>query len=239
MEISGFQALRSGLRDVPPRTAVVAAAHDPHTLEAVFQAQRDGLIRPLLVGERDKILRMAEDLGAPMPEEDVVDARDDRECANRSVELIRQGQGQLRIKGLLPTGPLLGAVVRRESGIRAAELLSHVAILDVPAYHKLMFITDGGMVVAPDLEQKRAILKNALGLCRFLGYEEPKAAVLCAVETVSPHMAETGDGAALKAEAERGDFGHCQVEGPISFDLATDRQEQSLSSEHNQLRHSP
>ena len=79
-------------------------------------------------------------------------------------------------------------------------------------------------MVAPDLEQKRAILKNALGLCRFLGYEEPKAAVLCAVETVSPHMAETGDGAALKAEAERGDFGHCQVEGPISFDLATDRQ---------------
>lgn len=190
----------------------------------MFQAQRDGLIRPLLVGERDKILRMAEDLGAPMPEEDVVDARDDRECANRSVELIRQGQGQLLIKGLLPTGTLLGAVVRRESGIRAAELLSHVAILDVPAYHKLMFITDGGMVVAPDLEQKRAILKNALGLCRFLGYEEPKAAVLCAVETVSPHMAETGDGAALKAEAERGDFGHCQVEGPISFDLATDRQ---------------
>ena len=158
MEISGFQALRSGLRDVPPRTAVVAAAHDPHTLEAVFQAQRDGLIRPLLVGERDKILRMAEDLGAPMPEEDVVDARDDRECANRSVELIRQGQGQLLIKGLLPTGTLLGAVVRRESGIRAAELLSHVAILDVPAYHELMFITDGGRVVAPELEQKRAML---------------------------------------------------------------------------------
>ena len=233
MEISGFQSLRNGLRDVPPRTAVVAAAHDPHTLEAVFQARRDGLIRPLLVGERDKILRIAEELGAPMPEEDVVDARDDGECARRSVELIRQGRGQLLIKGLLPTGTLLGAVVRRESGIRAAELLSHVAILDVPAYHKLMFITDGGMVVAPDLAQKRAILKNALDLCRFLGYEEPKAAVLCAVETVSPHMAETGDGAALKAEAERGDFGPCQVEGPISFDLATDRQAAQVKGYHS------
>ena len=188
MEISGFQSLRNGLRDVPPRTAVVAAAHDPHTLEAVFQARRDGLIRPLLVGERDKILRIAEELGAPMPEEDVVDARDDGECARRSVELIRQGRGQLLIKGLLPTGTLLGAVVRRESGIRAAELLSHVAILDVPAYHKLMFITDGGMVVAPDLAQKRAILKNALDLCRFLGYEEPKAAVLCAVAVSYTHL---------------------------------------------------
>ena len=222
MEISGFQSLRNGLRDVPPRTAVVAAAHDPHTLEAVFQARRDGLIRPLLVGERDKILRIAEELGTPMPEEDVVDARDDGECARRSVELIRQGRGQLLIKGLLPTGTLLGAVVRRESGIRAAELLSHVAILDVPAYHKLMFITDGGMVVAPDLAQKRAILKNALDLCRFLGYEEPKAAVLCAV-----------DGAALKAEAERGDFGPCQVEGPISFDLATDRQAAQVKGYHS------
>ena len=103
----------------------------------------------------------------------------------------------------------------------------------VPAYHKLMFITDGGMVVAPDLAQKRAILKNALDLCRFLGYEEPKAAVLCAVETVSPHMAETGDGAALKAEAERGDFGPCQVEGPISFDLATDRQAAQVKGYHS------
>lgn len=79
MEISGFQALRSGMWDVPPRTAVVAAAHDPHTLEAVFQARRDGLIRPLLVGERDKILRISEELGAPVPAEDVVDAGDDGE----------------------------------------------------------------------------------------------------------------------------------------------------------------
>ena len=91
-----------------------------------------------------------------------------------------------------------------------------------------MFITDGGMVVAPDLAQKRAILKNALDLCRFLGSEEPKAAVLCAVETVSPHMAETGDGAALKADAERGDLGPCQVEGPIAFDLG-------LGPHHGQL----
>ena len=113
------------------------------------------------------------------------------------------GQGQLLIRGLLPTGTLLGAVVRRESGIRAAELLSHVAILDVPAYHKLMFITDGGMVVAPRSWSKRAILKNALGLCRFWGMREPKAAVLCAVETVSPHGGDRGRGPPLKAEAER------------------------------------
>ena len=100
--------------------------------------------------------------------------------------------------------------------------MSHVAILDVPGYHKLLYITDGGMVVAPSLEQKRHILRNAVEFCRFLGYDCPKAAALCAVETVTPAMPETADSAALKEEAERGDFGPCLVEGPISLDLATD-----------------
>ena len=128
------------------------------------------------------------------------------------------------IKGMLPTGTLLKAVVNKETGIRASQVMSHVAVLDVPSYHKLLYVTDGGMVVAPDLEQKRHILKNALDFCRFLGYDCPKAAALCAVETVNPAMPETADGAALKQEAERGDFGPCLVEGPIALDLATDRE---------------
>ena len=135
--------------------------------------------------------------------------------------LVRQGRGSLLIKGRLSTGALLGAVVDRADGIRGEGLLSHVAILEVPAYHKLLYITDGGLVVAPGLEEKRAILRNALSLCRFLGYERPKAAALCAAETVSPRMPETGDAAALREEGERGDFGPCLVEGPISLDLAT------------------
>lgn len=146
------------------------------------------------MGERDKILRISEELGAPVPAEDVVDAGDDGECARRSVELIRQGRGQLLIKGLLPTGTLLGRWSGGRVGSGRRSCCPMWPFWTSRPYHKLMFITDGGMVVAPDLAQKRAILKNALGLCRFLGYEEPKAAVLCAVETVSPHMAETGDG---------------------------------------------
>ena len=126
------------------------------------------------------------------------------------------------IKGMLQTGTLLKAVVNRDTGIRASEVMSHVAILDVPSYHKLLYVTDGGMVVAPDLGQKRHILKNAVDFCRFLGYSCPKAAVLCAVETVTPAMPETADAAALKEAGERGDFGACFVEGPISLDLATD-----------------
>ena len=222
MVISGFPALKDNLRHLPPKAAVVAAAHDEHTLQAVYAARRDGLIHPILVGHREEILSISHSLGEKLDPDQVVDAGDDAGCAARSVALVRSGEGAMLIKGMLPTGTLLKAVVNKEQGIRSGAVMSHVAILDVPSYHKLLYVTDGGMVVAPDLEQKRHILKNALDFCRFLGYDCPKAAALCAVETVTPSMPETADAAALKAEGERGDFGRCIVEGPISLDLATD-----------------
>ena len=233
MVISGFPALRDKLHDLPPKTAVVAAAHDEHTLQAVFAARRDGLIRPILVGRKEEILSIACRLGEEADPPQVVDAGEDPDCAAKSVELVRSGEGSMLIKGMLPTGTLLKAVVNRETGIRASEVMSHVAILDVPSYHKLLYVTDGGMVVAPDLEQKRHILKNAVDFCRFLGYDCPKAAALCAVETVNPAMPETADAAALKAEGERGDFGPCLVEGPIALDLATDSEAARVKGYHS------
>ena len=233
MVISSFSALKSRLQHLSPREAVVAAAHDEHTLQAVFAARRDGLIRPILVGRRNEIRSIARSLGEELSPEQIVDAQDDLECAARSVALIREGNGDILIKGMLQTGTLLKAVVHRETGIRASQVMSHVAILDVPRYHKLLFITDGGMVVAPNLEQKGHILKNAVDFCRFLGYERPKAAALCAVETVNPAMPETGDALSLKEAGERGEFGPCIVEGPISLDLATDREAALVKGYHS------
>lgn len=223
--IESFAQLKQLIQNTQPRPAVVAAAHDEHTLQAVFAAQDDGLIRPILVGRPDEIQNLAQQLGHPLTRDTVVvPADDESECAAQSVALIRSGQGQMLIKGMLQTGTLLKAVVNKQSGIRNSDVMSHVAILDVPTYHKLLFITDGGMVIYPDLPQKRAILKNAVEFCRFLGYETPKAAALCAVENVNPHMQETLDAAALKEEANTGAFGRCFVEGPISLDLATDKE---------------
>ena len=233
MVISSFSALKSRLQHLSPREAVVAAAHDEHTLQAVFSARRDGLIRPILVGRRNEMRSIARSLGGELSPEQTVDAQDDLECAARSVALIREGKGDILIKGMLQTGTLLKAVVHRETGIRASQVMSHVAILDVPRYHKLLFITDGGMVVAPNLEQKGHILKNAVDFCRFLGYERPKAAALCAVETVNPAMPETGDALSLKEAGERGEFGPCIVEGPISLDLATDREAALVKGYHS------
>lgn len=223
MVISGFQELKQRLHNIPPKAAVVAAAHDEHTLEAVFAAQRDGLIAPIFVGHSQEIQSIAQHLGHSVAPEQIVDAGDEADCAAKSVALIREGRGQMLIKGMLQTGTLLKAVVNKETGIRASQVMSHVAILDVPSYHKLLFVTDGGMVIAPDLEQKRHILKNVVEFCAFLGYDQPKAAALCAVETPNPNMPETLDAAALKEENAQGSFAPCIVEGPISFDLATDK----------------
>lgn len=231
--IQSFDQLKQRLSQISPRTAVVAAAHDGHTLQAVLAAQGDGLIRPLLVGHKAEIQSILARQGRSIPEDDIFPAQTNAACAHKAVELIRQGRGDLLIKGMLPTGALLQAVVDRDFGIRASRVLSHVAILDVPSYHKLLYITDGGLVIAPDLAQKRAILENALNFCRFLGYSCPKAGILCAVETVSPHMPETADAAALKAEAADGLFGSCLVEGPISLDLATDRAAAEIKGYHS------
>ena len=233
MVISSFSALKSRLQHLSPREAVVAAAHDGHAGQAGSAGRRDGLIRPILVGRRNEIRSIARSLGEELSPEQIVDAQDDLECAARSVALIREGKGDILIKGMLQTGTLLKAVVHRETGIRASQVMSHVAILDVPRYHKLLFITDGGMVVAPNLEQKGHILKNAVDFCRFLGYERPKAAALCAVETVNPAMPETGDALSLKEAGERGEFGPCIVEGPISLDLATDREAALVKGYHS------
>ncbi len=233
MVISGFQQLKDSLRDLPPKRAVVAAAHDEHTLQAVFAARRDGLIQPILVGHQNEIWDISHKLGEHLEEDQVVDATDEQDCAERAVQLVREGRGDLLIKGMLQTGTILKAVLSKTQGIRSSQVMSHVAILDVPTYHKLLFITDGGMVVAPDLEQKRHILNNVVEFCRFLGYESPKAAALCAVETVSSTMAETQDAAILKEEGAQGRFGDCIVEGPISLDLATDGEVARVKGYHS------
>ena len=231
MVIADFSQLKSRLHNLPPKSAVVAAAHDAHTLQAVFAARRDGLIRPILVGRSEEIASISRSLGEEPGA--IVDAPDDASCAAASVGLIHSGEGAMLIKGMLQTGMLLKAVVNKQTGIRASAVMSHVAILDVPSYHKLLYVTDGGMVVAPDLEQKRHILKNAVDFCRFLGYDRPKAAALCAVETVTPSMPETSDAAVLKEEGARGDFGPCEVEGPISLDLATDKEAAQVKGYHS------
>ena len=189
--LSSFAQLRQQLHQSGPRSAVVAAAQDEHTLQAVLAARRDGLIHPILVGPPDQLRPLLDRLGASVPEEDLVPAGTEAECAARAVALIRQGRGRMLVKGMLPTRTLLRAVVDRETGIRTGEGSCPTwPCWRCPAYPKLIFDTDGGHGRGPRPGGEAGTFwTTPCQLCRFLGYDCPKAAVLCAAETVIPQHA--------------------------------------------------
>jgi len=211
-----------------PRTLVVAAAHDSHTLEAVYTAAEELGIRYILVGDREKILSLSSELGFSPDPDTIVNSDDNVDCARKAVSLIGDGSGDALMKGLLETGTLLKTVLDKKSGIRGSGTLSHLAILETPSYHKLIGITDGGMIPSPTIEQKADIARNSAEYLRSIGYELPKIAALCASEVVSPKMQETVDAAELQAMCQRGELGKCLLEGPLSFDIAISKESASI-----------
>ena len=221
--LKDFHALRELVRSGEAKTVAVACAHDAHTLEAVLHAAAEGILRYILVGHKDEILRIGAELGHTISEDAIIDAGTDEECAAIAVELIRQGKADFLQKGYMQTATILKAVVNKQTGIGTGGVISHTAIIEIPGYHKLLGVADGGMIPHPDLEQKKGVLRNAVEAFRALGYEKPLVAAVCAAETVSPKIQETVDAAALKEAALAGDFGPCAVEGPISLDLAMDK----------------
>jgi len=212
------------------RTLVVAAAHDIHTLEAVFEAAKELGTQYILVGDREKIISLSSDIGYSPGSETIVDAIDTPTCASIAVDLIRTGSGNALMKGIIETGTLLKAVLNKESGIRGSGILSHLALLESPGYHKLIGVTDGGMIPSPTLEQKIGIVKNAVGFFNHIGYEKPKVAALCASETISPKIQETVEAAELQAMCRESGLGDCLLEGPISFDLAISKESAEIKS---------
>lgn len=221
--LKNFKELREKVGSCAPKTVAVACAHDAHTLEAVLRAADEGILRYALVGRKDDILRIGGELGHTISEGDVIPAETDEEAAKLAVSLVREGRADFLQKGLMQTATILKAVVNKETGIGLGRPMSHTALLEIPGYHKLLGVADGGMIPAPDLAAKKAIVHNAAELFRQLGYERPLISAVCAAETVSPKIIETVDAAALKEAALAGAFGNCYVEGPISLDLALDK----------------
>lgn len=199
---------------------VVAAADDAHTLEAVKRVAGEGIVRPVLTGDPEAIKAVLAEVGLEVPEEDIHAADDAPAAAAKAVELVRAGEADFIMKGRLDTSDILRAVVNKEHGLSRGRTMSHVAINQVPAYHKLLVTTDGGMLLAPTLEQKRDIVLNAVEMLRSLGYDEPKVGVLAAAEKVNPKSVDSTDAAELKRMWEAGEIEGCLLEGPISFDLA-------------------
>ena len=154
----------------------------------------------------------------------IVDAAHSHESASKAVALVRSGEAELLMKGSLHTDELLGAVVARETGLRTGRRISHVFVMDVPTYHKVMIVTDAAINIAPLLEDKVDICQNAIDLARALGLEKPKVAILAAVETVNSKMQATIDAACLCKMADRGQIKGALVDGPLAFDNAISKQ---------------
>lgn len=213
-----FTEIRAAAQGVDARPALAVVAPDAHTLEAARAAEREGLVRAVYFADRASATWLTSQLAAG--EAEICMAEDQASAARAAVRAAHDGEVGMILKGKIGTGTLLKQVVNKTYGLATGTLMSHVGFVEVPSYHKLLIVTDGGMVPYPTREQKAVILCHALEVMRLLGEPVPKAALLAAVETVNPKMPETVDAAELKAQAEAGAFGPCVVEGPISFDLA-------------------
>lgn len=198
------------------RVIALAGAEDREALKAVCDAMELG-ISAILFGKREKVEPLCHELKCEFP---IVDCEDEIEASKNAVRYVAEGKAHVVMKGLVKTSTLLKAVLDKEYGLRTDRLLSHVAIVEVPGVNRLIFVSDGGMVVKPTLEQKVQIIENAVSVARRLGYEMPKVALIAAVETVNPDMPETLEAAIIAKMAERGQIKNCKVDGPFGLDNA-------------------
>ncbi|HEY2432247.1 MAG TPA: phosphate acetyltransferase [Vicinamibacterales bacterium] len=207
-----------------PVATAVAHPCEASALAGAMDAAAQGLIVPILVGPAAKIRDVAAAAGIDLGATRIVDAVHSQAAATTAVGLIRAGEADLLMKGSLHTDELLAAVIARETGLRTGRRLSHVFIMDVPTYHKVLVVTDAAINIAPTLEDKADIVQNAIDLCRSLGLSRPKVAILAAVETVTSKMPATLDAAALCKMAERGQITSGMLDGPLAFDNAISRE---------------
>jgi phosphotransacetylase len=215
-----YERLLERCRGLAPIPTAVAWPCDATSLAGAIDASTQGLITPILVGPAAKIAEVAKAHKIDVGRTEIVDVGESHAAAARAAQLVREGKAELLMKGSLHSDEILGAVVAKESGLRAGRRLSHVFLMDVPTYHKPLLVTDGAINIAPTLEDKVDICQNAIDLAKAFGVERPKVAILAAVETVNSRMPATLDAAALCKMAERGQIKGGVLDGPLAFDNA-------------------
>ena len=220
--IRSFDEILELARGSRRRNLAVADAAGEAVVQALAEAEKMGIIKPYLVGDESKIAPLAEKVG--LGEYEIVHAESPEEIAEKTVELGRNGVCDMLMKGKLSTPALLKAVLDKEKGLRTGRLLSHVAVLEVARYPKLILMSDGGMNIRPDLEQKVQILHNAAEVARKLGIDKPKAVGLAAIETPNPDMPETLDAQKLTEMSRSGELGDIVFEGPLAIDVVLSKQ---------------
>jgi phosphate butyryltransferase len=218
--LRNFDDILDAVKNKSPKRVAVAAAQDDAVLEAVQGAHKQKLADFTLVGDIDKIKATADKLGITLNDVQMIHEPDDRKAAYRAVALVSSGEADVLMKGLINTADFLRAVLDKEIGLRTGRVLSHIAVYQLPGFDRLIMITDGGMNIAPTLQQKADIIQNSVQLANVLGIKPAKIAILAAVEVVNPDMPATLEAAALAKMAERGQIKGAIVDGPLALDNA-------------------
>ncbi|MDP4161622.1 MAG: phosphate butyryltransferase [Bacillota bacterium] len=213
------------------KTVAVAAAEDEEVIDAVIQALKFDLAKFLLFGDKDKIIQLIEQRNPEMAICDkikIIHTASTSLAAEQAVKAVKRNDANVLMKGNIPTALILKAVLNKEYGLRTGSILSHVSVFEIPGYDRLTLITDVAMNIAPDLDQKVQITKNAVELAISIGIENPKVAAIAAVEVINPAMQATLDAAALTVMNKSGQITGCVIDGPLALDLAVS----SLAAEH-------
>jgi phosphotransacetylase len=219
-----YEQLLERCRSLEPIATAVAHPCEASALAGALEAAQKGLITPTLVGPVARIREIAKANSIDLGKVEIVDTPHSHASAAKAVELVRQGKAELLMKGSLHTDELLAAVVARDTGLRTGRRLSHVFVMDVPTYHKVLLVTDAAINIAPTLEDKADICQNAIELAQSFGVVQPKVAILAAVETVNSKMPATIDAACLCKMAERGQIRGGLLDGPLAFDNAISKE---------------
>lgn len=228
--LSNFQKLLNRLEKKDKKRIAVAMAQDADVLLALDAARAAGITDAVLVGNNAKLKQIADEHHLNLNDYDIIDMNDEVKCVREAVKIVKMGDAQVLMKGLCSTSTFLKGVLDKENGLRSAKVLSHMAIFESPGYHKLLFMSDAGMNITPDLNEKIAITDNAINAVCKLGYKRPKVAMISAVEKVNAiGMPSTADAAIIAKMAERGQIKNAIIDGPLALDNA-------LSSKANKVK---
>lgn len=234
-----YENLLVRCKSLEPVPTAVAHPCEATALEGALDAAAKKLIVPLLVGPEEKIRAIAKEARLDLGNAQIINTTHSHESAVKAVELVRTGKAELIMKGSLHSDELLSAIVSRDGGMRTGRRVSHVFIMDVPTYHKVLIITDAAINIAPTLEDKVDICQNAIDLAIALGLAKPKVAILAAVETVTSKMPATIDAACLCKMADRGQIKGGLLDGPLAFDNAISKEAAKTKGIHSEVAGDP
>jgi phosphate butyryltransferase len=220
------------VKETRMKTVVVAVAQDQPVLEAVRDARKNGIANAILVGDKEKIVSIANSIGMDIDEFEIIDEKNVISASLAAVKLVSQGRADMLMKGLVGTSTFLKAVLNKEVGLRTGKLMSHVAVFEIPGYDRLIFLTDAAFNMYPELKEKIEIINNSVIVAKAFGIENPKVAAVCAVEVVNTNMPATLDAAMLSKMSDRGQIKGCMVDGPLGLDNALSEE----AAEHKNIQ---